>query len=42
MMHRTLLGIVKIIQLFSNLAKHDDSQSLKLVTDRAYKTSLRL
>ena len=35
MMHRTLLGIVKIIQLFSDLARRDDSPpSLKMVTDR--------
>eukprot|EP00439_Symbiodinium_sp_Y106_P026347 s6397_g3.t1 len=34
MMHRTLLGIVKIIQLFSDLARRDDSPpSLKMVTD---------
>ena len=35
-MHRTLLGIVKIIQLLSELARHDDSQSLKMVTDWAW------
>lgn len=33
MMHRTLLGIVKIIQLLSELAQGEDSEALKPVTD---------
>lgn len=33
MMHRTLLGIVKIIQLLSELARGADSEALKPVTD---------
>ena len=37
MMHRTILGIVKIIQLFSDLARRDDNQSLKMVTDTGQK-----
>eukprot|EP00435_Cladocopium_sp_Y103_P043741 s714_g12.t1 len=33
MMHRTLLGIVKIIQLLSELAQGEDSEALKPVTE---------